>query len=101
MECFSYYVGPLDNFPDKTIVESSYNYEQALIMVVEELEAKFANLNPYMQKMFLQLNDMEKWKAKDFVLEALTRELEGIAREASEVFSQYKIPPRFPGFVMC
>lgn len=66
-------------------------------MTVEGLEAKFFNLNPFMQQMFWQLNDMEKGKTKDFLLGALTKEFEGVASEAWVVFSHYKMPSGFPG----
>lgn len=86
IECFLSYVGSSRNFHDKTIVERASSYGQALIMIVEELEAKFANLNPYMQQMFYNLM-ISRMGKKNTVLEAFTREFEGEAREAREVFS--------------
>lgn len=53
LECFLPHVGSLKDFHNKTILESSHNYNQALTMIVEELEARFIHLNPFMQKMFL------------------------------------------------
>jgi hypothetical protein len=38
------------------------------------LEARFVNLNPFMQQMFLKLHDIEDSKKKDFILETLRRE---------------------------
>lgn len=57
-------------------------------MIIEELEAKFINLNPYVHQMFLQLNDMEAGKERDFVLETLTGEFDYL-REKQEKLQKF------------
>ena len=46
------------------------------------LEARFVNMHPIMQHMFLALNDMINDEKKKFVLKALYKELRDVANEA-------------------
>jgi hypothetical protein len=55
------------------------------------LEARFVNLNPFMQQMFLKLHDIEDSEKKDFILETLRREFRGVAIEARKVFEHCNI----------
>jgi hypothetical protein len=55
------------------------------------LEARFVNLNPFMQQMFLKLHDIEDSEKKDFILETLRREFRDVAIEASKVFERFNM----------
>jgi 5'(3')-deoxyribonucleotidase len=55
------------------------------------LEARFVNLNPFMQQMFLKLHDIEDSKKKDFILETLCREFRDVATEARKFFEHFNI----------
>jgi hypothetical protein len=55
------------------------------------LEARFANLNPFMQQMFLKLHDIKDSKKKDFILETLRREFRDVAIEARKVFERFNM----------
>jgi hypothetical protein len=55
------------------------------------LEARFVNLNPFMQQMFLKLYDIEDSEKKDFLLETLRREFRYVAIEARKVFEHFNI----------
>jgi hypothetical protein len=55
------------------------------------LEARFVNLNPFMQQMFLKLHDIEDSEKKDFILETLRIEFRDIAIEATKVFERFNM----------
>jgi hypothetical protein len=55
------------------------------------LEARFVNLNPFMQQMFLKLHDIEDSKKKDFILKTLRREFIDVAIEARKVFERFNM----------
>jgi hypothetical protein len=55
------------------------------------LEARFVNLNPFMQQMFLKLHDIKDSKKKDFILETLRRELRDVDIEARKVFEYFNM----------
>jgi hypothetical protein len=55
------------------------------------LEARFVNLNPFMQQMFLKLHDIEDSEKKDFILETLRREFRDVAIEARKVFEHFNM----------
>jgi hypothetical protein len=71
---------------DKSLAELAPSYEVASAYLVHMLEARFAGLNPFMQHMFLKLNDIEDSEKKDFILETLRRKLRDVAIEARKVF---------------
>jgi hypothetical protein len=50
------------------------------------LMARFVNLNPFMQQMFLKLHDIEDYEKKDFILETLRREFRDVVIETRKVF---------------
>ena len=93
LENFFGHISGLRDFPDKSIVELTSSYDSGMIMLVQELEAKFVNLNPIIQQMFFQLDNMERRDDRDFVLKTLTREFEDIAKEARKIFAHYDIYP--------
>jgi hypothetical protein len=55
------------------------------------LEARFVNLNPFMQQMFLKLHDIEDFEKKDFILETLRREFRDIVIEARNFFECFNM----------
>jgi hypothetical protein len=55
------------------------------------LEARFVNLNPFMQQMFLKLDDIEDSEKKDFILETLRREFRYVGIEARKVFELFNM----------
>jgi hypothetical protein len=55
------------------------------------LEARFVNLNPFMQQMFLKIHDIEDSEKKDFILETLRREFRDVAIEARKVFERFNM----------
>ena len=73
----------ISNYPEKkSIAEIAPNYETAISSLVQMLEARFVNMHPIMQHMFLALNDMIDDENKFFVLKALHKELRDVANEA-------------------
>jgi hypothetical protein len=53
------------------------------------LEARFANLNPFLQYMFLKLHEIEDPENKAFILETLRLEFKDVANEARKVFKKF------------
>jgi hypothetical protein len=53
------------------------------------LEARFANLNPFLQYMFLKLYEIEDPEKKAFILETLRLEFKDVANEARKVFKKF------------
>jgi hypothetical protein len=76
---------------DRSLVELAPSYEVAAAYLVHMLEARFVNLNPFMQQMFLKLHDIEDSKKKDFILETLHREFRDVAIEARKVFERFNM----------
>ena len=91
IEEFFGHISRLKDFEDKSLVELDPNYEISIASLVHMLEARFVNLNPIMQHMFLNLHDMEDGEKKDFVLETLLKEFGDVVREARKVFIRYKM----------
>ena len=91
IEEFFTHVSKVEDFEDRSLVELAPDYEIATASLVHMLEARFVNLNPIMQHMFLTLGDMEEGEKKDFVLETLLKEFGDVAREARKVFIQHKM----------
>jgi hypothetical protein len=55
------------------------------------LEARFVNLNPFMQQMFLKLHDIEDTEKKDFISETLRKEFRDVVIEARKVFNCFNM----------
>jgi hypothetical protein len=73
------------------LAELAPSYEVAAAYLVHMLEARFLNLNPFMQQMFLKLHDIEDSEKKDFILETLHREFRDIVIEARKVFERFNM----------
>ena len=91
IEEFLNHVSMVKDFEDRSLVELAPNYEIATASLVHMLEARFVNLSPIMQHMFLKLHDTEDGEKKDFVLETLVKEFGDVAGEARKVFIRYKM----------
>jgi hypothetical protein len=76
---------------DRSLAELAPSYEVAATYLVHMLEAKFVNLNPFMQQMFLKLHDIEDSEKKDFILETLRREFRDVVIEAKKVFECFNM----------
>jgi hypothetical protein len=76
---------------DKYLTELAPSYEVASSYLVHMLEARFVNLNPFMQQMFLKLHDIENSEKKDFILETSHREFRDVAIEARKVFERFNM----------
>jgi hypothetical protein len=63
----------------------------AAAYLVHMLEARFVNLNPFMQQMFLKLHDIEDSEKKDFILETLRKEFRDVVIEARKVFERFNM----------
>jgi hypothetical protein len=74
-----------------SLAELTPSYEVAAAYLVHILEARFVNLNPFMQQMFLKLHDMEDSEKKDFILETLDREFRDVVIEARKVFERFNM----------
>ena len=67
IEEFLNHVNGLSNFNEKPLVELTDSYETAIASLVGMIEARFVNLNPILQQMFLKLDDMKDGEDQDFV----------------------------------
>jgi hypothetical protein len=76
---------------NRSLAELTPSYKVAAAYLVHMLEARFVNLNPFMQKMFLKLYDIEDSEKKDFILETLHREFRYIVIEARKVFERFNV----------
>jgi hypothetical protein len=63
---------------DRSLVKLASSYKVAAAYLVHMLEARFVNLNPFMQQMFLKLHDIEDSKKKDFIFETLRKEFRDV-----------------------
>jgi hypothetical protein len=76
---------------DRSLAELAPSYEVAAAYLVYMLEARFVNLNPFMQQIFLKLHDIEDSEKKDFILETLRREFRDVVIEARKVFERFNM----------
>jgi hypothetical protein len=76
---------------DRSLAELAPSYEVAATYLFHMLEARFFNLNPFMQQMFLKFHDIEDSKKKDFILETLHREFRDVVIEARKVFECFNM----------
>jgi hypothetical protein len=76
---------------DRSLAELAPSYKVAAAYLVHMLEARFVNLNPFMQQIFLKLHDIEDSGKKDIILETLRREFRDIFIEARKVFERFNM----------
>jgi hypothetical protein len=82
IEEFFNHVSMHNDVEDRSLAELAPSYEIVTAYLVHMLEARFGNLNPFMQQMFLKLHDIEDSEKKDFILETLRREFRDVVIEA-------------------
>jgi hypothetical protein len=73
IEEFFNHVSKHKDIEDKSLAELVPNYETTTAYLVHMLEARFVNLNPIIQQMFLKLHDIEDPEKRDFILETLRK----------------------------
>jgi hypothetical protein len=71
IEEFFNYVSMHKDVEGRSLAELAPSYEVAATYLVYMLEARFVNLNPFMQQIFLKLYDIEDSEKKEFILETL------------------------------
>jgi hypothetical protein len=76
---------------DRSLAELAPSFEVAAAYLVHMLEARFFNLNPFMQQMFLKLHDIEDLEKRDFILETLRKEFRDVVIEARKVFERFNM----------
>jgi hypothetical protein len=91
IEEFFNHVSKHKDVEDRSLAELALSYEVAAGYLVHMLEARFVNLNPFMQQMFLKLHDIEDYEKKDFILETLHREFRDVGIEARKVFEHFNM----------
>ena len=90
IEEFFNHVSKHEDLEDRSIAELAPNYETAAAQLVQMLEARFVSLNPFMQQMFLKLNEVES-EERDFILETSLTEFKDVVIEARKVFDRFKM----------
>jgi hypothetical protein len=86
IEEFFNHVSKYKDVEDRSLAELAPSYDVAAAYLVHMLEARFVNLNPFMQQMFLKLHDIKDSKKKDFILETFRKEFRVVVMEARKVF---------------
>jgi hypothetical protein len=91
IEEFFNHVSMHKDVEDRSLAKLAPSYEVVAAYLVHMLEARFVNLNPFMQQIFLKLHDIEDPEMKDFILETLHREFRDIVIEARKVFEHFNM----------
>jgi hypothetical protein len=91
IEEFFNHVSMHKNVEDRSLAELAPSYEVVAAYLVHMLEARFVNVNPFVQQMFLKLHDIEDFEKKDFILETLHKEFRDVAIEARKVFERFNM----------
>jgi hypothetical protein len=91
IEEFFNHVSKHKDVKDRSLAKLAPSYEVAAAYLVNMLEARFVNLNPFMQQMFLKLHDIEDSEKRDFILETLRKEFRDVVIEARKVFEHFNM----------
>jgi hypothetical protein len=91
IEEFFNHVSMHKDVENRSLAKLAPSYEVADAYLVHMLEARFVNLNTFMQQMFLKLHDIEDSEKKDFILETLRREFRDVGIEARKVFELFNM----------
>jgi hypothetical protein len=91
IEQFFNHVSKHKDVEDRSLAELAPSYEVADAYLVHMLKARFVNLNPFMQQMFLKLHDIEDSEKKEFILETLRKEFRDVVIEARKVFEHFNM----------
>jgi hypothetical protein len=89
IEDFFSYVSMQEEIEDKSIAKLAPDYETDVASLVHMLEARFVNLNFFMQQMFLTLNYVWESEKKKFILKTLLKEFGDVVIEARKVFNRF------------
>jgi hypothetical protein len=68
IEEFFNHVSKHKDIEDRSLAKLAPSYEIVAAYLVHMLEARFVNLNPIMQQMFLKLYDIEDTEKRNFIL---------------------------------
>ena len=91
IEEFFNHVNKHEDTEDRSLVELAPNFEIAAASLIHMLEARFVNLNPLMQVIFLKLKGIEDPGKRDFILETLFKEFYDVPKEARKVFERFNM----------
>jgi hypothetical protein len=91
IEGFFNHVSKHKDVDDRSLAKLAPSYEVAAAYLVHMLEARFVNLNPFIQQMFLRLHDIEGSEKRDFSLETLRKEFRDVVIEARKVFECFNM----------
>ena len=84
IEEFFNHVSKHEDIEDRSIAEFAPNYEIVAASLVHMLEARFVNLNPMMQILFLKLKEEKDAEKREFILETLFKEFHDVAKESKK-----------------
>jgi hypothetical protein len=90
IEEFFNHVSMHKDVEDRSLAELAPSYEVAAAYLVHMLEARFVNINPFMQQMFLKLHDIKDSEKKDFILETLRREFKDVAMARAKISNEWR-----------
>jgi hypothetical protein len=91
IEEFFNHVSKHKDVQDRSLAELTPSYKVAAAYLVHMLEARFVNLNPFMQQIFLKLHDIEDSEKRNFILETLHKEFRDVVTEARKVFERFNM----------
>jgi hypothetical protein len=91
IEEFFNHVSKHKDVDGRSLAKLAPRYEVAAAYLVQMLEARFVNLNPFMQQMFLKLHDIEDDEKNFFILKTLCREFRDVVIEARKVFERFNM----------
>jgi hypothetical protein len=86
---FFNHVSKHEDIDDRSLAELAPSYETVAAYSVHMLEARFLNLNPIIQQMFLKLHDVEDPEKRDFILGTLHKDFRDVVIEARKVFDRF------------
>src|SRR4051812_38899536 len=89
IEDFFSHVSMQKEIEDKSITKVAPEYETGVASLVCMLEARFINLNIFMQHMFLTLNYEWVSERKKFILKTLLEEFRDVVIESRIVFDRF------------
>jgi hypothetical protein len=91
IEEFFNHVSKHKDIEDRSLAELAPSYEIAAACLVHMLEARFVNLNPIMQQMFLKLHDIKDTEKRNFILKTLCKEFRDVVIEARKAFDHFNM----------
>jgi hypothetical protein len=91
IEEFFNHVSKHKDIEDRSFKELAPNYETAAAYLAHMLDARFVNLNPIIQQVFLKLHDVEDTEKRDFILKTLHKEFRDVVIEARKVFDHFNM----------